>query len=115
VSGGCATEQVGEDRRRVGPGVAQPAQPRVRRDQRDSPTIGQHRVPFDRHRPLAEQPVPPGLQQQPEDADRLQRVVDPEAGSRIAGTHLDPDILAAELGERVLVGDVVPDEQHCPG
>ena len=68
VAGGGPAEQVGEQRGGVRSGVAQPAHPGLRGDQRDGAAVGQHRVPLDRHRPLAEQPLPAVVQQRAEQA-----------------------------------------------
>ena len=77
VPGPSAAEDVGEDRRRIRARVAQPRHPRVGRQQRHGRAVGEHRVPFDRHRVLAVEPAPAGLEQKPENADRIDRMVDP--------------------------------------
>ena len=47
-----------------GPRVAQPGDPGVRRHEGDGVAVGQHRVPLDRHRLLAEEPAAAGSQEQ---------------------------------------------------
>ena len=72
-------------------------------------------MPLDRHRPLAVEPVPPGLQQQRQYPDRVDRLGDPVPGPGLAVADLDADVRPVQVGERVLVGHVVADEQHRTG
>jgi hypothetical protein len=115
VPGRGAADEIGEDRRRVRPGVAQPADLGVRGDQGDGTAVRQHRVPLDRHRVLAVQPGAAGLQQQGEHPGAVQRLGDPVTGGGVARSDLDADVRSPQGREPVLVGDVVAEEQHRAG
>ena len=95
--------------------MAQPGDLGIRSEQRDGAAVGQHRVPLDGYRPLAVQPVPPRLQQGGEHPDGIQRLGHPVPGLRLARPDLDADVRPVQVGERVLVGHVVADEQHRTG
>ena len=109
VPGPRAAEDVGEDRGGIRAGVTEPRHARVRGEQRHGRAIGDHRMALDRHRVLAVEPGAARLEQVPEDAHRVDRVVDAVGGPGRAWTDLDPDVRPVQLGERVLVGDVVPE------
>ena len=93
--------------------MAQPGDRGVGCDQRDGAAVGQHRVPLDRHRALAVEPVAPGLRARARAPARRPPGRPPGNARRgLAGPDLDADVRAVQLGERVLVGHVVAEEQH---
>ena len=115
VAGALAAEQVGEHRGRVRAGVAQPGQLGVRGEQRDRPLVGQHRQPLDRRRRLAVEPVAALLQQEAEHQGDVHGVGHAERGEGLAVADLDAQVRAGQPGERLLVGDVVAEEDRRRG
>jgi hypothetical protein len=92
--------------------MTQPADPGIGGDEGDGLAVGEHGVALDRHRPLPEQPITAGLQQQGEDPYRLKRISHPVARSRLPRADLHAHVLARQHPEGILVGDVIADEQH---
>jgi hypothetical protein len=112
VPGRVAAEQVGEERGRVGPRVAQPGELRLGGEQGDGTAVGEHRVAFDRHGPLAEEPGAADLEQEAEHAGRLDRLGHPVRGPGRARPDLDAHVGAVQPRERPLVGHAVADHQR---
>ena len=115
VSGPRPAQNVGEDGRRVGSRMAQPRHPGIRREQRDRRSVREHRVPLDRNGVIAVEPVPAQLEHEAEHPHRVDRLVDVIRRKRLAGPDLDPEVRPVELGECVLVRDVVPEEEDGAG
>ena len=64
-------------------------------------------MPLDRNGVIAVEPVPAHLEHEAEHPHRVDRLVDAVRRERLADADLDADVGPVELGERVLVGDVV--------
>ncbi len=115
VPGVLAAEQVGEDRRGVGAGVAHPRQARVRGEQRVVGAVGQHRVALDELRRFALEPAAAGVHEVRQEPRDVLGVTDPEGGPGGAGPHPDADVRAMEMRKRILIGHVVTEEEHRGG
>ncbi len=112
VAGLVAAEQMREDRRRIRLRVTEPGEGRVGSEQSDGPWAGHHGEALDARRVGAGEPPTTLLGEERQGGRDVLGALDAVLGERVAGPDLDADVGPVQTAERLLVGDVVAEEDR---